>query len=180
MDSPLLDIGRIGLFNAAVGLAARARGVEWEHEMINGLTPGTAFVLEFEVAESMCPHFDGALVHPVCATWTLCHQMEVAGRNLLAPYLEPHEEAVGAHISIDHRAPAVIGSRVRVRAEAVHATPRRLEANVTAHADDRLLASGRFVQIVLSKERLAAILDHLSPIRRARTAQPPRDDAMTP
>ncbi|GMU80298.1 MAG: thioesterase [Phycisphaerales bacterium] len=132
--------------------------------MLEDLKPGMAFELEFEVAESMCPHFDGTLVHPVCATWTLCHHMEVAGRKLLAPYLAPHEEAVGAHISIDHRAPAVIGSAVRVRAEVTHATHRRLEATVSAHAGERLLASGKFVQIILSKERLAAILDHLGPV----------------
>ncbi len=171
MDSPLPNIYWTSADSAfsmqADGLADRGGGPRWEREMLDGLTPGTAFVLEFEVAESMCPHFDGALVHPVCATWTLCHQMEVAGRKLLAPYLEPQEEAVGAHISIDHRAPAVIGSCVRVRAETVHATHRRLEASVTAHAGDRLLATGRFVQIVLSKEMLAAILDHLGPVRPA-------------
>lgn len=133
--------------------------------MLDGLTPGTSFELQFEVTAAMCPHFDDSLVHPVCATWTLCHQMEFAGRKLLVPFLEPHEEAVGAHISIDHRSPAVIGSRVRVRAETTQATHRRLETNVTAHSDERLLASGRFVQIVLTRARLAAIFDHLGPIR---------------
>lgn len=133
--------------------------------MLKNLAAGAAFELEFEVAESMCPHFDGTLVHPVCATWTICHHMEVAGRKLLAPHLEPHEEAVGAHISIDHRAPAVIGSRVVVRAVATDVTHRRLEASVSAHAEGRLLANGRFVQIILSRERLAAILEHLGPVR---------------
>lgn len=122
-----------------------------------GLEVGSWHETSFEVEQSMCPHFDGVLVHPVCATWTLVHQMEVAGRKLLVDFLEPHEEGVGAHLTIDHRLSAPIGARVRVRAEATAVRQNRLGCHMTACCGDVLIAEGRFVQVVLPRERLAAL-----------------------
>jgi fluoroacetyl-CoA thioesterase len=123
-----------------------------------GLQPGSSEAVEFEVAPEMCPHFDGVLVHPVCATWTLVQYMEVAGRRLLAPYLDQDEEGVGAHISVDHRAPAPIGSRVVVTAQVDSVGRRRLTCRVDAHGNGRRIASGRFVQVVVAKSRLERIM----------------------
>lgn len=111
-----------------------------------------------EVISAMCPHFDGVLVHPVFATWEMVHYMEVAGRKLIAPYLEAHEEAVGASISVAHRSPATIGSRVTVRAEVESLSHRRLTARVSAHCGERVLGEGTFVQVVLPRERLEGML----------------------
>ncbi len=119
-----------------------------------GLEVGRRAEVRFTVTTSMCPHFDGVLVHPVCATWTIVHQMEVAGRRLLAPYLEDDEEGVGAHISIDHRAPAPLGCKVVAAATATEVTRRRLVARVTAHVGRRLIAEGTFVQSILPKRLL--------------------------
>ena len=120
-----------------------------------GLEVGRSATVRFVVTQEMCPHFDGVLVHPVCATWTIVHQMEVAGRKLLAPFLEDHEEGVGAHISIDHRAPAPVGCEVVTTATATEVTCRRLVARVTAHVRRRLIAEGTFVQSILPKTLLA-------------------------
>ena len=118
------------------------------------VTPGTAAEVSFRVEAQLCPHFDGVLIHPVCATWEIVHHMEVAGRKLLAPFLEPDEEGIGAHISVNHHAPAAIGSTVRVEAVAKSWTHRRLTCTLQAHSGDRLIAEGEFVQVVLPKERL--------------------------
>ena len=71
-----------------------------------GLTPGVFVEQEFRVTPEMCPHFHGELKHPVYATWTAVHHMELVGRALLEPHLEPDEEGIGAHLTIDHRSPA--------------------------------------------------------------------------
>ena len=124
-----------------------------------GLVHGQRHEVAFEVVEAMCPHFDGALVHPVCATWTLANYMEVAGRKLLAPHLEPDEEGVGVHLTIDHRAAAPIGSRVVVRATVESSSARRLTCAMHATCGDVTVADGRFVQVILPKSRLAAVFD---------------------
>lgn len=118
------------------------------------LQVGQTAEVRFVVTREMCPHFDGVLVHPVCATWTIVHQMEVAGRKLLAPHLEQDEEGVGAHISIDHRAPAPVGCEVVATATAAEVTRRRLVARVTARVGRRLIAEGTFVQSILPKKLL--------------------------
>lgn len=129
--------------------------------MKSGLTPGKRFDLRVRVTTEMCPHFDGELLHPVYATWSLAHDMEVAGRKLLEPYLEPDEEGIGAHISIDHRSPALVGSEVLVRAEVEHCSPRQLTCVVAAWCGPRELARGKFVQVILSRARLEEALDRL-------------------
>lgn len=126
-----------------------------------GLVPESETFLDLMVTADMCPHFHGRLHHPVCATWTIVHHMEVAGRMLLEPYLEDDEDAVGAHISIDHRAPAPIGAHVRVFAKASAATASRLVTEMRAESAGRVIATGKFVQVIMQKRRLDAILNQV-------------------
>lgn len=119
-----------------------------------GLKPGASAEVGVVVTAAMCPHFDGVLVHPVLATWYVVHHMELAGRKLLEPYLDFSEEAVGAHIQVDHRSPAPVGSPVRVIAEAVECRPHRLVCATRAMCGSRLVAEGKFVQIIMPKTRL--------------------------
>lgn len=128
-----------------------------------GLQVGHRQTREILVTEAMCPHFDGVLVHPVYATWTLVHDMEVTGRAVLAPYLEPHEEGLGIHISVDHQAPALIGARVTVTAEVTDVTPHRLACRMTAASGGRLLAKGTFVQAIVPKARLQVLFERHRP-----------------
>jgi predicted thioesterase len=128
-------------------------------ELVSGLTAEVTV----EVKPSMCPHFDGVLVHPVFATWELVHYMEVAGRKLLVPYLEKDEEGIGAHVSVDHRAPATIGSVVTVRATAETVMRHRLVCHVEAHCGDRLLGEGRFIQIIMPRDKLETLIRRSTP-----------------
>jgi len=137
-----------------------------------GLEPGVACEIRIVVTPEMCPHFDGVLAHPVYSTWSVVHHMEIAGRRLLAPFLDPQEEGVGSHICIDHKSPAPIGCSVLVRAEVNSNDGRRLEARVTARCGKRLIAEGKFVQTILSKERLAALFERYRPGNDASTWDP--------
>lgn len=128
-----------------------------------GLTPGRSAELTIRVTREMCPHFDGVLVHPVYATWTLVHHFELTGRRLLAPHLEAEQEAVGAHISVDHKSPAPIGSTVTIRAEIESFENNRLVCRMSASCGPRLLATGSFVQVILSKQRLRSLIERYQP-----------------
>ena len=123
-----------------------------------GLGPGAFAELELVVTREMCPHFGGVLKHPIVATWTIVHYMEVAGRKLLEPHLEPGEDGVGVHIRIDHRAGAGIGQRVCVRADFESLQRGRLTARVSARRGPVELAGGVFVQAILSTQRLAELI----------------------
>ena len=117
------------------------------------------------VAVEMCPHFDGSMLHPVIATWTVVHQFAIACRKLLEPYLEPHEEGIGVHISADHDSPAWVGSVVTFRAVNESCDGRRLTTRMTARVGDREIASGRFVQAIVRKDKLAEILERHRKLR---------------
>tara|TARA_B100002052_G_C15676478_1_gene504112 strand:- start:216 stop:644 length:429 start_codon:yes stop_codon:yes gene_type:complete len=114
------------------------------------------------VTEDMCPAFDEVVVHPVYSTWSMAHHMELAARKVLAPHLEDEEEGIGAHLSIDHLAPAPIGHVIRVQAEAVQVDKDGVICEVTAWDGDRLLGRGRQVQRVLPKSVLQRIIQRAS------------------
>lgn len=109
------------------------------------------------VTEDMCPAFDGVVVHRCCSTWSVVHLMELAARKVLVDFLEPHEEGIGSHVSVDHLAPCPEGKSIRVQAvlvEATHDHHPRVICDVTAYDGDRLLARGRQVQVVMNKDHL--------------------------
>lgn len=126
-------------------------------------TIGETATVEITVDESMCPAFDGVVVHRVYSTWTMAHHMELAARKVLVPHLEPHEEGIGSHLSIDHVAPAPVGHVVRIVAEAVEVDATTVVCDLVAYdasspGGDRVIGRGRQVQRVLPKTKLEAII----------------------
>ncbi len=124
----------------------------------SGLEPGIQEEVNFVVTEDMCPAFDGHVVHRVCATWTIVHYMELAGRRILIQFLEPDEEGVGSHVTCDHLGPAPVGSTVRVIASVADVSDRELVCDVVAFREAKLIASGKTGQRVFPREVLDRIL----------------------
>ena len=127
-----------------------------------GFEPGIVRELMFVVTEEMCPAFGGVVVHRCCSTWTVAHQFELAARMVLAAFLEDHEEGIGSHVSVDHKAPCPVGRTVRVRAELTEVSGGRhprVTCDVSAYDGDRLLATGRQVQVVMRKNHLKEYIE---------------------
>jgi len=127
-----------------------------------GFEPGIEHELTIEVTEDMCPSFNGVVVHRCYSTWSVAHHFELAARMVLVGYLEPHEEGVGSHVSVDHLAPCGVGKSVTVQAvltEVVHDRHVRVICELTAHEGKRLLAAGKQVQIVMNKEFLKEYIE---------------------
>ena len=120
---------------------------------------GNTAEVTITVTEDMCPAFDGVVVHHVYSTWSMAHHMEIAARKVLAPHLDVDEEGIGAHLKIDHLAPAPVGHAVRICAEAVELDDRRLVCDVTAWDGTRLLGQGQQIQRVLPKTLLAKLIE---------------------
>lgn len=146
---------------------------------MNPLPPiGFTAEVVITVTEDMCPAFDDVVVHRVYSTWTMAHHMELAARKVLLPHLEEHEEGIGAHLSIDHVAPAPVGHTVRVVAEAVEVDATTVVCDVTAYdvgsRRERVVGRGRQVQRVLPKAKLESLIE------RARRKSSPTWNANPP
>ena len=139
------------------------RSVAYTPRMKPSLVVGNTAEVTVRVTEDMCPAFDGVIVHRVYSTWSMAHHMELAARKVLAPHLEPHEEGIGSHLSIDHVAPTPVGREVRVEAEAVEVEATMLVCNVTAYhvgpRGETVVGRGRQVQRVLPRRTLEALIE---------------------
>ncbi len=122
------------------------------------LQVGNTAEVVITVTEDMCPAFDDVIVHRVYSTWSMAHHMELAARMVLAPHLEPHEEGIGSHLSIDHVAPAPLGHTVRIVAKAVELGPTTLVCELIAYDGDRIVGRGKQVQRILPKTKLEALI----------------------
>lgn len=114
--------------------------------------------LPAKVDRHMKPHLEGLVRHPLYATWAMVYHMETAARMLLAPYLEPDEDAVGGGILVKHLRPARVGAPLHVVAKLVKVKGARVFARVEVHSRGRLLGEGSMVQVVMSRSRFARLL----------------------
>ena len=46
----------------------------------------------FTVTQQMQPCFQSTVIHPICSTWDMAHQFEIAARKTLEPHLEDGEQ----------------------------------------------------------------------------------------
>lgn len=121
--------------------------------------PGITASVTFTVDDTMLASFEGQVVHPVLGTATLVHYLELAGRRVILPYLEEHEEGVGHAISVVHRAPAHPGTAVTATATLTAYTVNRVVTHVEARTSTgALIADGEFTQVILPKDVIAALV----------------------
>jgi fluoroacetyl-CoA thioesterase len=114
--------------------------------------PGDACArLEVVVTPELTVRFDRlGPVHPVYATFRMAQHFEEAGRALLLPFLEPDEDAVGSAVSVEHLAPAAVGTLVRIEARCAGVDGNRVTCACRAvDGEGRDLGHGSTVQVVL-------------------------------
>ena len=117
------------------------------------LKPGVTAEVTVEVTEDMCPAFDGVVVHRVYSTWSLAHHMELAARKVLAPNLEPGEEGIGTHLSIDHLAPTPLGTDVHVTVTVSAVDGRKVTLSASVHDALELVGTGTHVRFLVDVPR---------------------------
>lgn len=122
---------------------------------------GTEQHFETVVTPEMRPAFDGEVVHEVYSTWSMAHHMEIAARRVLVPHLEPHEQGIGGHLSIDHVSPQPVGRTARVVARCIEADATTVVCDVVAYDgdSDRVLGRGKQVQRVYPKDKLNELIE---------------------
>lgn len=126
--------------------------------MREGLRAGHTVDMPAKVEKHMRPHLQGLVRHPLYATWAMVYHMETASRMLLAPYLEPHEEAVGGGVLVKHLRPARIGAPLHVVAKLVRVRGSRVYTRAEVHSRGRKIGEGSVLQVVMSRSRFAKLL----------------------
>lgn len=122
--------------------------------MKQGIAKGQTAQLSVTVTEDMCPSFAGTAVHPTMSTVSMVYYMEWAGRQVILPFLEEHEEGIGASICIQHAAPAPVGKLVTFYAEATDVSDRKVVCKVWAEHDRACVGEGTFTQVISSKQKI--------------------------
>ena len=123
------------------------------------LKVGLATKREVVVDESRCIGFMGK-EGMVYATPRMVSDVEYTCRDFLLEHLDPGEDSVGAHVSIDHLAASPVGLAVTVEARIVEIDRRRVTFEFTVTDPIEPCGRGRHVRFVVetakSRERLAA------------------------
>ena len=127
--------------------------------MKSTLVPGDSITRKLDVNEERCIAFMGP-ENAVYATPRMVSDMEYTCRDLLLRHLDPGEDSVGAHVSIDHLAATPLGMLVTIEAKITAVDRRRVTFEVVAR--DQLEECGRarhvrfVVDVAKSKARIAA------------------------
>lgn len=123
-----------------------------------GFKVGIKVDLPAAVKPSMKPHLEGLVTHPLYATWAMVYHMETASRMLLAPYLEPTEEAVGAGVLVKHLRPARIGAPLHIVCTLVRVRGTRVYTRVEVFTKNRKIGEGSMLQVVMTRSGFARLI----------------------
>jgi predicted thioesterase len=120
---------------------------------------GAVAEVRFTVTPEMRAGFEGRVVHDALATASMIVWMEWAGRQIILPYLEPHEEGVGYEVHIRHLAPAPVGAAVTCRATLTAVRGREIRTAVEAIGPSGPVGEGEFTQMIVDRERFRRRLE---------------------
>ncbi len=91
----------------------------------------------------------------VLSTPTVLAWMEEASAELSKKFLNDDETTVGAHVELDHLAPAFIGDKVIIESSLVEKGKKKLSFNVTAKKDETVLAKAFHVRVIVNKRKFS-------------------------
>lgn len=98
--------------------------------------------------------FDGEVVHPVCATFTLAREIEWATRQFVLEMRGDDEEGIGTFLVIDHKSPAFVGEVIIFTARFYNLIGNELICSFEAKVNDRIIATGKTGQKILKREKI--------------------------
>jgi predicted thioesterase len=122
------------------------------------LAVGLSSLKTVTVDESRCIGFMGKEA-AVYATPRMVNDVEYACRDMLLAHLDPGEDSVGAHVSIDHLAPTPMGMKVTIEVKVAEIDRRKVIFSFSVK-DIEEVGRGTHVRYVVetakTRERVAA------------------------
>ena len=123
------------------------------------LVPGLTLEKTLVVDEARCISFMGPESR-VYATPRMVSDVEYACRDFLLQHLDPGEDSVGAHVSIDHLAATPLGMEVTIEARVAEVDRRKVVFEFSAKDPVEQCGRGKHVRFVVetakSRQRIAA------------------------
>ncbi|WP_019413733.1 thioesterase family protein [Paenisporosarcina sp. TG20] len=120
-----------------------------------GMEVGREETIEIIVTEDMLAAFEGKVVHPVYSTVAMTYHMEWVSRKIILPFLESHEEGMGASVQLKHIAASPLGSTVILTAILVEQRDNIVLTKITAKNQLGVIGNGEVKQVILPKEKIA-------------------------
>ncbi|MET0787132.1 MAG: thioesterase [Paenisporosarcina sp.] len=127
-----------------------------------GLKLGREETIEVIVSEDMFASFEGEVVHPVYSTVAMTYHMEWVSRKIILPFLESHEEGMGASVQLRHIAASPIGTFVTLTATVIEIKDHYIKTRVLAKNHLGVIGKGEVMQVILPKEIIANKLKEAS------------------
>ncbi|MGP4071089.1 thioesterase family protein [Piscibacillus sp. B03] len=120
--------------------------------MKQGMDIGRQETIEIKVTDDMFASFEGKVVHPVYSTVAMVYHMEWVSRKIILPFLEEHEEGMGAAVEVKHVDAAPANSKVTLTATLTKYEHPQVITSVEAYNNQQLIGKGVVKQVILSKE----------------------------
>ncbi|GEL77014.1 thioesterase family protein [Tenuibacillus multivorans] len=117
-----------------------------------GIEVGRTETIQVEVTDDMFASFEGHVVHPVYSTVAMVYHMEWVSRKIILPFLEEHEEGMGAAVEIKHIDAAPRHSNVILTATLTEYRDQQVITTVEARNEYGLIGKGKVKQVILPKE----------------------------
>jgi len=119
-----------------------------------GMKIGQKATITAAVTPDMFASFEGKVVHPAYSTVSMVYHMEWAARQIILPYLEPHEEGIGGAVSVKHLAPTPEGETVTVTATLTELRGRAVVTEVIVQNSKEVVGQGEVTQFILDKSEI--------------------------
>lgn len=113
------------------------------------------------VTQADTAKFESGEVHQVYSTFALARDAEWSGRLFVLAMKEEEEEGIGTGINVSHHSPALVGQEVLFTATLTEVNNNEIVTEYTAKVGERLIASGKQWQKILTREKLDKLFSSL-------------------
>lgn len=110
------------------------------------------------MTEEVCIGFLGLDAARVLSTPHLIGYLEMTARNLIKERLDPGWDSVGTHVDLRHLAATPVGMSVRLLAEVISSSDRRVACRIEAFDERDKIAEGTHERALIDVARFAARL----------------------
>ena len=120
--------------------------------MKESLKAGITDSRSFEIDVERTTGFMGDELRVYATPW-MVRDIEETSRLMIQEHLDEGEETVGAHVSVDHLGPTIVGMTVTVTPRIVEVDRRRVTLEVEVNDEIELVGKARHVRFVIDRDR---------------------------